>query len=212
MESILGYSRIDNWSLIEKNGNFVEVKPQPTSNLLLTRIVRNIALARYLIVNMEIHQNFKLMHWLFCANTRNYEANIDTDDLRIFTEEGFLENLVGHIMGKYQEAVQEINADLILVMNTNLEAIYSGKDPENMSVFKINRTAWAEAEKLGIPIIDLTKKFVKEWKTNEKKFSFDIDAHWNQHGHYLVAELVTEWILCRTISLRRFVCGETLDD
>ena len=50
---------------------------------------------------------------------------------------------------------------------------------------------WARAE--DVPFLDLTPIFRDEFQSG-KNFNFELDGHWNQLGHRLVAETITLWL------------------
>ena len=42
-----------------------------------------------------------------------------------------------------------------------------------------------------IKLVDMHPIFLNDWQLNSKKFNYDYDFHWNEHGHSLVAKTLT---------------------
>ncbi len=191
-ESLYGYGRKDNWTLKYDNGSFLEVRPKPVSNLRFKRIMRKSALIRFLVVNLDFNKRLGLVKKIFYADTRKYEANVDLADLDIFSDRSFLYEMLGYLFTEYLESVHKYGSDLLLIMNTNRHAIYSGKDPKKSEVYLFNRASLEAADKLDVSIIDLTEPFEKKWKDKGERFDWKSDGHWNSLGHEVVADVIKQ--------------------
>ena len=51
------------------------------------------------------------------------------------------------------------------------------------------------ASKNEIPILDLTDTFKSNYLLKNQKFEFDIDGHWNQHGHLVAGKSISTKIV-----------------
>jgi len=82
---------------------------------------------------------------------------------------------------------------LLLAMDGVRGAIYS--DSENVSqALILNRLSADLARKHDIPFVDLHQTFRADWSANRRRFEFDSDGHWNEHGHAVAADAVARVI------------------
>lgn len=196
IESIYGYGRKDMAAVKPLNGSFVKVAPECGSNMHLKRLLRKSAFVRYLIVNLMIHKRSKLVKYILhgdlCRRETGinlYEANVNMSDLERILNKELLARLTEYAFGGWSK----LHPKIILVMDTNRRAIYAGKDPRKTAVHTlINRTAARTADKLGIPIVDLTDVFESKWKKEKHRFEFNVDNHWNTYAHGVVADAVSK--------------------
>ena len=78
--------------------------------------------------------------------------------------------------------------EVILLFDADRNAIYTGKSdinsyPELMKNYLINKSKTQR----NIRVLDLQPVFEKSYKTDGKRFEFEIDFHWNAHGHQVAA-------------------------
>lgn len=193
-ESLTGYSRIDNLSLTRAAGGFKEIAPAPAGNLRTKRFLRNSALARYLILNLDIASKLGAARKILYGNLRRYEANVDVSGIDSLSENKTLGPLLRYLFTQYQKTLEPINGQLLLVVDANRGAIYSGKEsPGSASRVLIGKTL-ETAGKLGIAAIDLTGVFRAAWERDQKKFEWEFDGHWNGYAHRVIADAVGKWI------------------
>ncbi len=200
-ESLYGYGRKDNWMLSFTDGHFAEMMPRPVSNLSFKRFIRKFALVRYLVVNLNLFKTSKIIKRLFYAETRRYEANVNTKDLDIFANREFLKQMLEYVFKEYAAVAREYDFKLLLVMDTNRQPIYNGDDPKTTRVYMLNKATAEVTERLGIPFIDLTETFQETWKAKGKRIEHDVDGHWNSLGHSVVADRVCKWIISNKLIL-----------
>ena len=75
-------------------------------------------------------------------------------------------------------------------MDSPREAIYLGRPPGTLDVYRLNRIAAETAEQVGLPFFDLTDAFVDEYARRKSRFEFQTDSHWNVRAHELVASQI----------------------
>ena len=80
---------------------------------------------------------------------------------------------------------------IILMIDGDRSSIYNGKIKRDMSKLQ-NRWFKIILNQMGIKtnlhLLDLHPVFLKNWKKNKKKFDYEYDGHWNEHGHEIVAK------------------------
>ena len=51
-----------------------------------------------------------------------------------------------------------------------------------------------QAKKEGYSVLDMKPVFLADYSRNNKKFNSPYDAHWNEYGHFVVAENILKKI------------------
>jgi len=194
-ESLQGFARVDNWSVRPTAGGFEEVPPQPAGGLWLKRLVRHSALARYLIVNLEIQRGASAVEDLFRGDLREYAANVDVSRNILLTDREKLDKFLRYVLGGLLEAARGCGARLLLVVDADRQAIYRGEDPRKSRIYVMNQAVMDVAGDLGVWVVDLTEVFTAAWAEENQRFDFELDGHWNRHGHSLVADAVKTWLI-----------------
>lgn len=194
-ESLQGFARVDNWSVRPADGGFELVPPQPAGGLWLKRLVRHSALARYLIVNLEIQRGASAVEDLLRGDLREYRANIDVSRNMLLKDPGALEGFLRYALGALLEAARSCGARLLLVVDADRQAIYSGEDPRESRIHIMNQAVIDVAGDLGVWVVDLAEVFSAAWAAENQRFDFELDGHWNRHGHSLVADAIKTWLI-----------------
>jgi len=89
-------------------------------------------------------------------------------------------------------------------MDGERRQIYSGDDsPTAMTV--LVRDVKAEADKLGIPFLDMQPVFKEDYARNGKRFNLVEDTHLNQYGHSVIADAILRHI--NEAGLRKAAAG-----
>ncbi len=166
-------------------GGFEEVPPSPVTPSKLRRLMMNSALVRYVYGNLQISALY----------TRLVRAESPILDL-----EGQLTALVRYIFGEYQRIAQENGSRLLLVMDADRYTIYGDAAPSQRIALGSHITTQV-SQQVGIDLIDLTDTFTQDFQEHGKRFEFSIDDHWNERGHALTSQVVTDWVsnnVCHT--------------
>jgi hypothetical protein len=83
--------------------------------------------------------------------------------------------------------VRAMGARLLLAMDGHRLAIYRGTDSPALA---LNRIAEETAQRHHIPFVDLQPVFAADWQSEHRRFDFDADGHWNEHGHAVAAAAI----------------------
>lgn len=192
-ESLWGFSRKDNWSLSYSEGNFRDEPPRLISNLNIKRFIRNSALVRYLAINLDLVNTSPLINRVFNFETRRYDT---TDKIQedFFAKDWFLKGIIKKTLNHFLEIRKANNSKIILVLDADRNAIYSGKNLEETENYKFMSAIKQVAQELNIPVVDLANSFKTAWNEKKERFDWSIDEHWNQYGHQIVADTLTNFL------------------
>ena len=175
-ESLQGFSRVDNWSLRHTAAGFEEVPPKKPESLWLRRLVRHFALARYLIVNLEIQRGAGVVEEWFRGDLQRSKAGAGSSPLG---DRDTLDEFLRHVLGGLLKAANGCDARLLLVVSPDCF------NPELLDV----------AGELGVWVVDLADVFTAAREAEKKPHKFELDGHWNRHGHSLVADAIKTWLI-----------------
>ncbi|MBI4058820.1 SGNH/GDSL hydrolase family protein [Candidatus Microgenomates bacterium] len=191
-ESLSGYNRIDNWSLIYNNKGFSQKSPREVSNLAIKRLARKSALVRYLTINLDLINTSPFLNKIFYAETRQNKLDKNMEEL--FDGNQFLESMVEYILQQFLTISKDNKFKLVLVLDTDRQAIYGNQDLYKTENYRYRSAVKTAAKKFNINVIDLTEIFQKDWQVNHKRFDWSIDDHWNEYGHELVVNTINNWL------------------
>jgi hypothetical protein len=175
-ESLQGFARVDNWSVRPAAAGFEDVPPQKPGSLWLRRLVRHFALARYLIVNLEIQRGAGVVEEWFRGDLRRSKAGAGNTPL---ADRDTLEKFLRHVLGGLLEAARGCGARLLLVVSP---------DCFNQEVLDI-------AGDLGVWVVDLEDVFTAAREADQRPYKYELDGHWNRYGHSLVADAIKTWLI-----------------
>lgn len=186
LESIQGFGNQqgDLLQFKRKNNSWVEVKPTPnsySSNLRLIQFFKNSSIFRYLYGNLGGGLKIKeIMRSLKRKNSGEKKYSMDIN----------IKDFLNYIFTQYKTVLGP-QIKLLLVMDADRKAIYSGSDPKTI----LHTITLEVAKKHSIPFLDLTKVFSLDFKKNKQRFEFKYDWHWNERGHKIVGEAIAGFIL-----------------
>ena len=135
------------------------------------------------------------------AASERDEANINVDAvLRRLPEVAVATD---YMFTRMAAVARTSGTKLLLAMDGVRGAIYS--DSENVSqALILNRLSADLARKHDIPFVDLHQAFRADWSANRRRFDFDSDGHWNEHGHAVAADAVARVIGVQEAATRQF--------
>ena len=188
------YGRKDNWTLVKNGSGFKEVAPEPVRNLALKRTARKSALIRYAVVNLNLPGKLFVFNQLLYADARNYEAGIGLDT-ELLSDQALLYKMLSYVLAKIDILSNENNLDVVILIDGNRQAIYAGQDPKASETHKLNSALLAVSDRFDLATVDLTDAFHRSWRQQKQPFNSEIDHHWNQFGHEVVAEALTHSVL-----------------
>jgi len=153
--------------------------------------LRRTATARYMYYRWQARLDVirDLMLGPAQAAAGHYEANIEVDD--VLSRMSDIAVATDYAFARMAEVAQKSGARLLLAMDGARRAIYSDSASQ---VLALNRLCADLAGEHGIPFIDLHTAFRADWSVNHRRFEFDSDSHWNEHGHAVAARAVARVI------------------
>ena len=110
----------------------------------------------------------------------------DSEKMRIATR---------YLVHEMKKLAQEHGFRLLFVMDGVREAVYSGRPVESYKVGMLNKMAREEVEAAGLPFHDLQEDFTAHYKSNQQRFEFSWDWHWNPMANKLVGEKIADLIV-----------------
>lgn len=166
------------------------VESVPTADLTLSqfvlwkRLLNTSALFRYVYRNLLFNQvRFER------SSDSVYEANIDTSEAEEHKTQ--IHQLVRHLMNAYR--TEFVGTRILFVLDAPRQAIYE-KRLEQSRVVWLNYLVWETAREYGFDVVDMTEIMQADYQQNGIRFEFDIDYHWNEYAHSLVAETVRPYV------------------
>ena len=193
IESLHDHSRKDNLSLEYSGESFSEIMPRPMNTLGLKKFLRKSALARYLILNMDIANRIRPFTHFFYADIPQYNANVNSTYLD--KDLSFLKNMIEYVFIQSLNALKPIDARLLLILDANRASIYENASLNDSKIHLFQEATKATAENLNIPLLELDPVFRETWKLEKKKFEFKFDGHWNGYAHRIISETLKSRII-----------------
>ena len=150
-------------------------------------LARRSAFLRYLVIDLQVIVQLKRIFGLEASS-------VDLSNKRKeFLEIGRLANK------KFLRGIQELSltSNVIILLDGDRKAIYAGLDKKDT-----DRPVNILFDELGISakifpnvdIIDLHNVFKDDYVSNNKRFDYVYDEHWNEHGHAVVSRALTNKI------------------
>jgi hypothetical protein len=151
--------------------------------------IRRSASARYMYYRWQVRLEpiRELLLGPAAAQSAKYEANIDVRSALGRLRD--IEATTDHVFGRLAEMGRRTGVRLLIAIDGVRFAIYQG---ERSEVLLLNRLAGELAQKHGLTFLDLHSAFGADWAANHKRFEFQSDGHWNEHGHAVAARAVAE--------------------
>lgn len=146
--------------------------------------LRQTATARFFLYRWQVRPQL-LVNLLLPQAHATIAAN--TDITAVLADEPGVQAVTDYLFGRIDAAVHAMGARLLLTMDGDRYAIYRGSDSPALA---LNRLAAATAARHHIPFLDLEPVFRADWQANHRRFDFDADGHWNEHGHKVAAAAI----------------------
>ena len=155
---------------------------------VIKRLARRSAFIRYLYLDLKLKTQLQ----------RVFGSEVTTVDNKSNKSKEFLE--IGRIANeRFLRGITELSltSKVIILVDGDREAIYSGLDKRD-----INKPVNILFDELGmsakfipnVDVIDLHNFFKSDYVSNNEKFNYDYDFHWNEHGHAIAARALTDKI------------------
>ena len=160
-----------------------EIAPQPWQPGAVDWL-RQTATARFFLYRWQVRPEFlvDLLLPRARAAVSGYAAN--TDIAAVLADRPGVEAVTDYLFGRLDAVVRAMGARLLLAMDGDRFAIYRANDSPALT---LNRIAEETAQRHHIPFVDLQPAFTADWQREHRRFDFDADGHWNEHGHAIAA-------------------------
>lgn len=116
----------------------------------------------------------------------HFEDNVDTE--RVFQSKEEIELAVNYTIKKIRK--ENPNRRIILMLDAPRSVIYSGNSYKNSGNYWLHELMGKASEINDVEFIDLGALMEEDYKTNRKKFNSEVDSHWNEYGHQVVANIL----------------------
>jgi len=146
--------------------------------------LRQTATARFFLYRWQVRPQL-LVNLLLPQAHAEIAAN--TDIGAVLADKEGAAAVTDYLFGRIAAAAQSIGARLLLTMDGDRYAIYRGADSPALA---LNRLAAEAAARRHIPFLDLEPVFLADWRASHRRFDFDADSHWNEHGHAVAAAAI----------------------
>jgi hypothetical protein len=170
-----------------------EVPPQPWRPGAVEWL-RQSAMARYFLYRWQLRPQALVDAILGPAQAQvqadagRFAANIDIG--AVLSHEAEIKVATDYLFNRLTERARSIGAKLLLVMDGDRDAIYSGR--LESPALRLNRIAAESAKRAGIAFLDLHPVFAADWAEKHQRFDFEADAHWNENGHTVAGAAILE--------------------
>jgi hypothetical protein len=144
--------------------------------------LRQTATARFLLYRWQVRP--QLLVDLFLPRARAATIAANTDVGAVLADLPGVEAVTDYLFGRMDAVVHAMGARLLLAMDGDRTAIYRDAPSPALA---LNRIAAAAAARHHIPFVDLDPVFTADWRAHHRRFDFDADSHWNEHGHEVAA-------------------------
>lgn len=165
---------------------------EPYTPSPLSTFMKNSALMRYLYFNCELGA---LLHSFRYSTGSGIPPRIDKysriDIDRVRSQEGNIGPAVDYVVGKL--AGEKASGTLILMMDGARTDIYNDTLARS-EISWLNTLLGSKCDKYRVPFLDLTDIFHAEFKRTGTRFETELDGHWNEYGHAVVARALAQKI------------------
>jgi lysophospholipase L1-like esterase len=147
--------------------------------------LRQTATARFFLYRWQVRPEVLVNLLLPRAEAAATAAN--TDITAVLADREDVAAATDYLFGRIDTAVHAMGARLLLAMDGDRFAIYRGSDSPALA---LNRLAADAAARQRIPLVDLGPAFLADWRAEHRRFDFNVDGHWNEHGHAVAATAI----------------------
>jgi len=168
-----------------------EIPPTPWRPDAL-EFLRQTATARFLLYRWQVRPQ-ALVDFFLPAPAQaasRIAAWVEIDRILALRRE--VEAVADHSVTRLAALSRGIGARLLLVMDSDRPAIESGS--ADSPAHELNRILAAAAARHGVEFLDLHPVFAAHWAMHRRRFEFNVDGHWNELGHSIVAAAIAERI------------------
>ena len=185
----------------ENSKDFLFIPYEKNRNLtqkLTDSLIENSALTRYLVYNLRLGEVIKKNVSFF--NQRQSEIEQAQNESKKIKEisKYTLGNIAKKEFFEQMNRLRPTNNErkrTLLIISYLGSSIYDKIDPKIISQEKLMVNSFInQAKKEGYSVLDMKPIFLADYSRNNKKFNSPYDAHWNEYGHFVVAENILKQI------------------
>ncbi|MBI2962879.1 MAG: SGNH/GDSL hydrolase family protein [Deltaproteobacteria bacterium] len=171
-------------------GAVEEVPPRPYREPGPQQWIRSHSSAfRFFFYRAQVgSQRLRRLYSALTADPPRYQANVDVTELVGETDR--MRAVTRYVFAEFAKLERASGTRFLLVADAPRAAIYDGSDPRRTEAYEPNRIAEQAATAAGLPLIDLTPDFERDYRRHRARFEFPHDGHWNARGHRVAAEAV----------------------
>jgi hypothetical protein len=169
--------------LVEEGRVVGEIPPLPWRAGMLEGL-RRTATARFFLYRWQVRPEL-LVNLLLPRAEAAQAAN--TDIAAVPADAANIAAVTDYLFGRIDRAVRGMGARVLLAIDGDRFAMYRDSDSPALA---LNRLAADAAARQRIPLIDLEPAFRADWRSRHRRFDFDADGHWNEHGHAVAAAAI----------------------
>ena len=158
------------------------VEIQPTTRPLYQFLTYS-AIFRYLFSNLELSQ----LYFRLVQKPDNFNANVNV--FALANARTLIHRGTNYLMTRIEEENKEKR--VIFVMNAPVEKIHQGRLENNW----MNAMVREICARHRLECIDLTEPFYENYRKEGKRFTFEVDGHWNEHGHLVASDVLHRYLM-----------------
>ena len=165
--------------------HFEEVLPRFMSGSL-SRLRKGSALIRYIVYNA----NLDLTVGVTGVSHRVALLPADAAPREFKDTYPLVRPAMEYLLGKLRADVPD--KPILFLTNVNIEAVYNGRPGQSQCILP-----WLQevAAPKGIHVLDLAPAFAADYDAQHLPLTFDVDYHWNERGHQVVADTVYKYLM-----------------
>lgn len=168
------------WRFERSDDEFTPIPPEARQVEFRDRLLDSIALRRFLNTNMQMDARLRAGLQL-PPETALTEGRVANDDISLLTS---------YLFDEYQRIAAD--SALLLTMEADRASIYG--DPHDPQQQAYEALVSGLAREKQIDYLNLRTILAADYARNHQPFEFTLDAHWNEHGHTVVANALTTWV------------------
>jgi len=169
-----------------QEASIVPYQPNP-----VLRLIRQSALLRYVVVNLQLPGQFQLP-FPGKKSKREHNANIDVQDVK--SSESRIRKATDYVLRTLKRENGKV--PVVFMIDAPRKDIYAGT-LDTSNVRWLNELLKEKSAQFGFNFIDLTNEFVKVFEVEHVHLESKYDWHWNERGHLAAANALHNrlWML-----------------
>lgn len=194
-ESLFKYKSDPAFHYFEENGNEFRMRRVDYELSTAKKILRKSALVRYVMLNLSLKETLQRLSG-GAPRTEEYVGNMPAA-----VEETRLTDSMRAIDEFFRQLPLRTGLDhrsILFILDGPRPALYSPDallKAANSYVVRMTRYFKAQALARGYEVLDMEPVFIAKHRSDNVRFEFPIDGHWNALAHRLVAEEIRKTAL-----------------